>query len=148
MRTRITIWLLCIAAALAWTGIAGAQTTTPGPMVTLPSGEAVWDLNGDWDVIVENLERWAPFGTYPNVFRITQTGSAFSAIRLRDNPPPGRGRAGSPSLQGELDRTGFKSVAIVDSNGVPWESTGHISADGKEIIIEEGERFRLTLTRP
>jgi hypothetical protein len=117
-------------------------------MVTLPSGETVRDLNGDWDVIIENLERWEQFGTYPNVFRITQTGRAFRAIRLRDNPPPGRGLAGSQSLQGELDKTGFKSVAIVDGSGVPWESTGHISADGKKITVEEGERFRLTLTRP
>jgi hypothetical protein len=148
MRTQIPIWLLCLAAILARTGAAGAQTASPGLMVTLPSGETVWDLNGDRDVIVENLERWAPFGTYPNVFRITQTGRAFSAIRLRDNPPPGRGLAGSQSLQGELDKSGFKSVAVVDSNGVPWESTGRISADGKKIIIEEGERLRPTLTRP
>jgi hypothetical protein len=148
MQARITLWLMCAAAVLAWTGEACAQTATAGPMVTLPSGETVWDLNGDWDVIIENLERWEQFGTYPNVFRITQTGRAFSAIRLRDNPPPGRGLAGSPCLQGELDKTGFKSVAIVDSSGVPWESTGHIRADGKKIIIEEGERFRLTLTRP
>ena len=147
MKTKIAIGLLCIAAVLVWTGVAGAQAA-PAPKVQLPSGEIVWDLNGDWDVLVENLERWAPFGNYPNVFRITQSGSAFSAIRLRDNPPPGRGLAGSPSLQGELNKTGFKSVAIIDSNGVPRESTGHISADGKKIIIEEEERFRLTLTRP
>ena len=148
MRTKIALGLLCIATSLAWTGMAAAQTAPPAPKVQLPSGETVWDLSGDWDVLVENLERWAPFGNYPNVFRVTQSGRAFSAIRLRDNPPPGRGLAGSPSLQGELDKTGFTSVAIVDSNGVPRESTGHISADGKQIIIEAGERFRLTLTRP
>jgi hypothetical protein len=41
MRTRIIIWLVCVAAILAWTGVGGAQTATPGPKITLPSGEAV-----------------------------------------------------------------------------------------------------------
>jgi hypothetical protein len=41
MRTKITIWLMCVAAVLAWTGAACAQTATAGPMVQLPSGEAV-----------------------------------------------------------------------------------------------------------
>jgi hypothetical protein len=38
MKTKITIGLLGIAAVLAWTGMAGAQTTTAAPMVTLPTG--------------------------------------------------------------------------------------------------------------
>jgi hypothetical protein len=108
----------------------------------------VWDLSGDWDVIVENLGTWAQGGTYPNVYRITQTGNTFSAIRLKDNPVRGGGLAGTRSLQGELDKTGFKSVSMVDSRGVPWESMGQISADGKKIIIEEPSKARLTLTRP
>ena len=74
-RTRITIGLMCVAAVLAWTGGACAQTATSGPMVKLPSGEAVWDVTGEWDVIGENYGIGARFGTYPNVMRITQTES-------------------------------------------------------------------------
>jgi hypothetical protein len=88
MKTRIAIWLMCIAAVLTWTGMAGAQTAPPAPKAQLPSGETVWDLSGDWDTFNENYGPYARYGIYPNVFRITQTGSAFSATRLKDNPHP------------------------------------------------------------
>jgi hypothetical protein len=148
MRTKIVIGLLGVAAILAWTGVAGAQMATPAPKVQLPSGEAVWDLNGDLDAFIENYGPQAGDGTYPNVFRITQTGSAFSAIRLRDNPPPSVARAGSRSLQGELEKNGFKLVEIVTGRGIISPSTGQISEDGKKIIIDDGIMGRVTLTRP
>ncbi len=94
MKTKIVIGLLAVAAILAWTSVAGAQTAPATPKVQLPSGETVWDLNGDWDAFCENLGPMARFGIYPNVYRITQTGSTFSAIRLKDTPPPASGRAG------------------------------------------------------
>lgn len=88
MKTRIPIWLMCALALLTWTGLAGTQAATSAPKVQLPNGEAVWDLSGDWEALIENLGPMAGFGTYPNVYRITQTGSAFNAIRLKDIPRP------------------------------------------------------------
>jgi len=82
MRTKITIGLLCIAAVLAWTGVVGAQAAPPASKVQLPSGDTVWDLSGDWDTFVENYGPWAGMGIHPNVHRITQTGTTFSATRL------------------------------------------------------------------
>ncbi len=148
MKTKITIGLLCIALILAWTSAAHTQTVAPAPKVQLPNGEAVWDLSGDWDAFVENYGPWVRYGIYPNVYRITQTGNTFNAIRLKNNPPPSPGRAGSPSLRGELDKNGFKQVWIVDSGGFPWESKGQIGADGKKIVIDNGSNIRYTLTRP
>jgi len=153
MKTRITIWLMCVAAVLAWTGVACAQTATSGPMVQLPSGDAVWDLTGEWDAVIENYGPWARFGTYPDVMRITQTGSAFSGIRLKDNPPPVAGRAGVHGLQGELEKNGFKHVEIVVpghdgiSRGYVSPSTGQISEDGNKMAIDNGLYIRVTLTR-
>jgi hypothetical protein len=147
MKMRIIIWLMCVAAILAWTGVAGAQAAKPAAKVQLPSGETVWDLSGDWDTFNENYGSLARFGIYPNVYRITQTGSAFSAIRLKDNPPPSPGRAGSPSLQGELDKSGFKRVEIVTSGGELLACKGQISDDGKKIVIDNGIMARVTLTR-
>jgi hypothetical protein len=90
MRTRIVIALLGIVAVLAWTGMAGAQTTTAAPMVTLPSGKTVWDLAGEWEAVFESYGPRARYGTLHNVYRITQTGTTFDAIRLQDNLPPER----------------------------------------------------------
>ena len=148
MKMRIRIWLVCAVAILAWTGVAGAQTATPASKVQLPTGEAVWDLSGDWDALVENSGPNAAGGTYPNVYRITQTGSAFTAIRLKDTPPPTSGRAGTQSLLGELDKGGFKRVEIVTTSGARAPIKGQISEDGKKIVIEDGWSVKVTLTRP
>jgi hypothetical protein len=80
------------------------------------------------------------------VFRITQTGSTFSAVRTKNNPPPSSGGTGSPSLRGELEKNGFKEVWGIDSGGIPWTGKGQISDDGKKIVIET-VAYRLTLTR-
>ena len=117
------------------------------PKVQLPSGETVWDLSGDWDAFVENYGPAARFGIFPTVWRITQTGNAVTAIRLKDSPPPGMGRVGGPSLQGELETTGFKRVELVGGTGVLSPSKGNISEDGKKIIINNERNQRVTLTR-
>jgi hypothetical protein len=147
MKARITIWLMCAVAIVAWTGAADAQAA-PTPKVQLPNGDTVWDLNGDWDALIENLGPQVAFGTYPNVYRVTQTGSTFNAIRLKDNPPPATGRAGSPSLLGELDKSGFKRVEIMTGSGARAPIKGQISEDGKKIVIEDGWSVKVTLTRP
>ena len=148
MKTKFVIAQLCIAAVLAWTGLAAAQAAPTAPKLQLPSGETVWDLNGDWDALVENYGPYERFGTHPNVYRITQTGTTLNAIRLKDNPPPSTGRAGSPSLKGELEKNGFKHIYLIDSGGNSLISKGQISEDGKKIIIDEGRVARVTLTRP
>jgi hypothetical protein len=79
MKPKIVIWLLCIAAVLAWMGMAGAQAAPPAPKVQLPSGEAEWRLEGLWETADENYGEYAQYGSYPNVYQTRQNGSAFSA---------------------------------------------------------------------
>ena len=83
--------------------------------ITLPSGEVVWDLNGDWDVQVENYGQW--WGSYPQIWKITQTGSSFVAVRMIDDP---WNRKGSEAVRGELDKSGFKKVQIISSKSGPF----------------------------
>ncbi len=146
MRPKVIIGLLIVAAILAWTSLAAVQAAVPTPKLQLPSGETVWDLNGDWDVFVENYGDQARFGNYPQVFRITQTGNSFAAIRLKDNPPPSPGRAGSPCLRGEVGPNGFQTIAMISGGGEPRPSKGQISEDGKKILIDSGMN-RVTLSR-
>jgi hypothetical protein len=147
MKPKIVIGLLCIATILTWTGMAGAQTAPVTPKVQLPNGETVWDLSGDWDAFVENYGEYARFGNYPTVWRITQSGSALNAMRMKDNPSPSVGRAGSPSLRGELDKDGFRQVSTIDGGGNGWPSKGQISEDGKKLVLDNGSNGRVTLTR-
>ena len=54
--------------------------------ITLPSGEVLCDLNGEWDTFVENYGLTAAAGNYPQIIKITQTGSSFVAIRMTQIP--------------------------------------------------------------
>jgi len=113
--------------------------------ITLPSGEVIWDLNGEWDVFFEHYGSHPFPGTYPQIFRITQTGSSFVAIRMIDDPYNFKG---SQSLQGELDKSGIKKVTIVGASGsMVTEAKGQISDDGNKIVIDDGKERRVTLTR-
>jgi hypothetical protein len=125
--------------------VSQAQTPQKGSKntMTLPSGEVVYDLNGEWDVVSENYGAWGVFGTHQDIFKIIQEGNSFVAIRTRGNPymPPG-----STGTRGELDKNGFKKVFIITFTG-PIPAEGRISEDGNKIVIDEGAVVRQTFTR-
>lgn len=56
-------------------------------------------------------------------------------------------RKGSEQIKGELDKSGFKEVQIISGIAGNSDAKGQISEDGNQIIIDDGEKFRLTLTR-
>ena len=149
MKKRTTIWMLCLVAIMGWSGSVYAQTANPEAMKTikLPSGEQVYDLNGEWDVIVENYAYWERFGTYPNVFKISQEGASFTGIRLKDNTPPAMGVAGSKCLQGEADKSGIKKLEVIAGGGDVLATKWQISADGNRIFVDAPDHSRLWLTR-
>jgi hypothetical protein len=111
--------------------------------VTLPTGEVILDVSGEWDVLVENYGQWSSFGSYPQKGNITLEGSSFVGIRMIDDPYMSKG---SGLLQGELDKSGFKKVWIISGFG-PVDATGEIRDDGNKIVIDAKDKCRLTLTR-
>ena len=138
MKRRITIWAVCLVVLLAWTGLAFAQTAKAAVMKTvkLPNGQEVFDISGEWDVYVENLNSLSIYGTYQQVFKITLEGNSFTGIRLKDNPPPSPGKAGSPCMQGEVDKNGIKKIELITSAGARLPSVCKISEDGNKINID------------
>ena len=112
--------------------------------ITLPNGEAVLDLNGEWDVFAE----WT--GGTPNssweICKITQESSSFVGVRMMGtlgNPK------GSPLLRGELDKNGFKKLQIISTRLGPIDAKGQISEDGNRVIIDVvmGKKIKMTFTR-
>jgi hypothetical protein len=151
MKTRITIWAICVVALIAWTGLAFAQAAKPAAMKTvkLSNGQEVFDISGEWDVIIECYGEWAQFGTYPNVAKISikQDDGSFHAIRLKANPPPSNLPAGTFLMIGDLDKNGIKKLELVAGDGPRIPSTWQISENGNKINIDGPQRARLTLTR-
>src|SRR4030042_2249353 len=51
--------------------------------ITLPSGEVVCDLNGEWDALYESLGPWLWAGNknVTDVLKITQQGGSFVGVK-------------------------------------------------------------------
>jgi hypothetical protein len=146
MTRKIIILLGLLIAFVSFLYVPQAQTQDKKwkKTITLPNGDKILDMNGEWDALVENYGPHAFAGSYPQIEKITQTGSSFVAIRMiADTYHP---VIGSQSLEGELDKNGIKKVTIFKSSGAV-EAKGQISEDGNKIIIDDGESGRLTLTR-
>ncbi len=115
--------------------------------ITLPSGEEVWDLNGEWDVLVENFGPWSQAGSYKQLIKMSQTGSSFVGIRMMDDPKNPLGSKGSEAIRGELDKSGFKEIQINAFGSWRQLAKGQISEDGNKMVIEYAERSKLSFTR-
>jgi hypothetical protein len=129
------IWLIIFISAIHGQG---SKKT-----ITLPSGEVVWDLNGEWDVLIENYGDKAAYGSYPQIWKITQTESSFEGVRMIDDP---RNKKGKEAIRGELDKSGFKNVELISRAG-PITSKGKISDDGNKMEIDSAGQARATATR-
>ena len=148
MKRRIAICSVCLVALLAWSGMAYSQTAKPAAMKTvkLPNGQEVFDISGEWDVLVENYGDWAQFGTYPQLVQVTirESDSSFHGIRLMDNPQPGR-KAGSFLMVGELDKNGITRLELPVGEKIP--DTWKISENGNKINVDVPNKAKVTLTR-
>ena len=148
MKSKITIWAVCFVACVAWTGLAFSQTANPAAMKTvkLSNGQEVFDISGEWDVLIENLGEWARFGTYPQLVQVTikESDGSFHGIRLIDNPQPGR-KAGTFLMVGELDKNGITRLELPVGEKIP--NTWKISENGNKIYVDVPNKARVTLIR-
>jgi hypothetical protein len=139
--TRVFVFFLLI----VFSSVAIAQMAKKGwkKTVTLPSGEVILDISGEWDAQIENYGPWSRFGKYTNIIKITLEGNSFVGIRMKldqwHSP-------GSESMRGELDKDGIKKVQLMSGLG-PLDAKGQISEDGNKIIIDDGEKARSILIR-
>jgi len=111
--------------------------------LTLPNGEVIWNLNGEWDVLVENYGSWSFAGSYRQLVKVTQKDSAFVGIRMLDDPYNPKG---AEQIRGELDKNGIKTIQIISAQG-PLVSVGTISDDGNKMAFDSADKSRLIYTR-
>jgi len=138
---KYAVLFICSLAIFAWSGLAQAQEVKT---VKLPNGEEVVDIRGEWDDYIENYGPWSSYGKYTNVLEITLKGNKFYGFRMKDCKYFPRG---SMSIRGKLDKDGIKKVQIITGLLGPIDAKGQISEDGNKIIIDDGQRARLTLIR-
>ena len=156
MKRRITRGAICFVALMALNGFAHAQSAK---LIRLPSAEEVFDLGGEWDALIEIYGQAAAYGAYPNIVKITITGSfcpitgqitspiIIIGIRLKGNPPQMPAPAGSEIIRGELESNEFKKLEMISGDGKAFLGKGQISENGNKIEIDAPNHGRMTLTR-
>lgn len=141
MTKKTFLALMCFMSILIFASTVHAQGSKK--TLTLPNGEVVIDLNGEWDVRMENYGENSWAGSYPQLVKVKQTGSSFVGVRMMDDP---YNKKGAEQLRGELDKNGFKKVKMVSVQG-EIDAKGEISEDGNKMLIDNGVRARATYTR-
>ena len=113
--------------------------------VTLADGSVVYDLNGEWDAVIDN----GRYGISKDIIKITQEGNKFVGIKLIGNQWVGKGQE---MIRGELEGDGFKSLEGYTAAEGWLPSDGKILDGGNKIVDQvEIKSFDLicvdTLTR-
>jgi hypothetical protein len=111
--------------------------------ITLPSGEVVCDLNGEWDSLWIGRGPVSMGRQERDILKITQQGGSFKGIRKIGNPILLKG---STAIEGELDKNGFKEL-IYTGDANRGHANGKISKDGNKIEIQYYTDFIVELTR-
>jgi hypothetical protein len=138
--------ILTLLLAFTFALVASAEMTTKGweKTVTLPSGEVILDMSGEWDVWFEYYGAFSGLRSHTLTVAITQAGNTFVAVRQTETPWWPKG---TEAMKGELNKSGFKTVygnrADVGWTPCMWE----ISDNGNKIVLDDGRVFTATLTR-
>jgi hypothetical protein len=147
MARRIGILLMALIAMVSFLYTARAQMggKTWEKTVTLPSGEVILDMSGEWQATYEYYGFASGLGSGSGVpITITQEGNTFIAvITIESRWLP----KDAESFKGVLNGDGFEAVQIYrpDVGWTPcmWE----ISENGNKIVFEDGRCVNATLTR-
>ena len=144
-----SILTLCFAITCALVARAEMAKEKWEKTITLPSGEVILDMSGEWDVLYEFYGEISWVAPCSDILMITQQGNTFSAVKQIGTIWKPKG---TESIKGELDKDGFKEVQMYrgDMHGIfswgpckKWE----ISENGNKIVFDDGDRFKATLTR-
>jgi Protein of unknown function (DUF1566) len=111
--------------------------------VTLPNGDVILDMSGEWDALIQYYGNW-PGGEYEQKINITQDGSSFEGLRSKDE---GRNRKGSVLVKGDITKGGLKDVLIGTLWGLQFTAT-QITEGGDKIEIDAADKVRVYLKRP
>ena len=119
------------------------HTQGPKKTITLPNGEVVCDLNGEWDALFHPYGDWSEFEDQTDVLNITQKGATFFGVKKIGTTYVVKGEK---SIIGELTKDGFKNVQVQTGTGYV-DCTCKMSEDRNKIILDADNKIKVTLTR-
>ena len=107
--------------------------------ITLPNGEVVYDLNGEWDAVYDlsfsgTLAAIEDTQSSKGIVRITQEGNKFVGIKVIGDQWVDKNQE---TVQGELEKNKFGNLYVFRGMIYRWvPGKGEISEDGNKIVIE------------
>ena len=107
--------------------------------ITLPNGEVVYDLNGEWDAVcdlsfVGSFAAGGEKESVKGVVKITQEGNKFVGIKVIGDLWADENQK---VIQGELEKSRFSQFHVFRGIILGWFSVkGGISEDSNKITIE------------
>jgi len=137
--------ILTLFFAFTFASVASAEMAKEGwkKTVTLPSGEVILDMSGEWDALYEYYGLLSQFKPVTDILTITQDGNTFVAVKQIGSQFVPKG---AETIKGILDKDGFKEVQIHRHEF--WAPcTGEISENGNKIVVYDGRVIQVTLTR-
>ena len=154
---RIIIALLITTALSVTFGCADAEMAKqlkPGMpnTITLPNGEVVYNLNGEWDTVYDfDIKHYGGTITKESskdIVRIKQEGNQFVGIKLIGDQLVGKNQE---TVKGELGKNRLRKVHAFGydtiANRAIWVlSKGKISEDGNKIVIRARPEGRSIMT--
>ena len=135
---------LLFAFTFALVGSAEMTTKRWEKTVTLPTGEVILDMSGEWDVQIEYYGDYRGLPSDTLTVAITQAGNTFLAVRQTATPWWPKG---TEAIKGELDTGGFKTVHFNKADKGWTPCTWEISENGNKLVLDDGRVFTATLTR-
>ncbi len=121
---------------------APVKPVTPG-MLTLPNGDNIWNLNGDWVVDFQHYGRWSHHGVWRYEAMIMQKGNSFEIFRARKTNSRSKDLM---VMSGKLDKKGFKDVTVITYSGI-FNMKGEVTDDGNKLSFDDGEKIRAIYLR-
>ena len=112
--------------------------------LTLPNGEVILDMTGEWDVFYEHYGFLRAAGDYKDILTITQEGNKFVAVKQIGSEYVPKG---AETIRGELRSDGFKTIQMTERGGGWTDCKAKISEKGNKIVLDDGESSKATLTR-
>lgn len=151
-----TICPVCLVAFIVCTVSLYAQSAK---MIRLPTGEYVYDLNGEWNAIIESYSRVVGGGAFSNVVKISQIGNfcpvtgvitypiTIRGILLKNNPSHMPAAVGTEIIRGKLEGNDFEKLEMISGDGKVFPCKGQIGENGNKIVIDAPNYAMMTLTR-
>ena len=142
MRKKLVAAFVCFVSLIIIVSISYGQGSIK--TITLSSGEAVCDLNGEWDVTYQHYGSLEWIGSIKSLLIITQQDNTFVGKTAKDS---GFTPKGTEKIRGAIDRDGMKKVQRTRPDSDWADAKSVINKDCNKIEIDDGDALKIILER-